>query len=184
MGIDPIMSFTDNTKVASVVSNIYTTILSDVLSLEEWNFAATRVSLNQLATNAQSDIWAYAYAEPTNIITIQSLRDSYDQVVNYEELQNVIYSQLNPVFLRYIYYTPGMEPTFPPYFIQALVYRFAMELCVPLMGNPQMYQFYSQQYQAALTKAMAMNSIRGTPQYVDQSVWLEGLWLPQWIRYL
>jgi len=178
MGVDPIMAFTDDTKVASVVNNIYYPALRDVLSLQDWNFALKRTKLNQLSVNEQSDLWQYAYQEPNDIVKIQSLRDSQNNKIEYEELGNVIYANVTPVYLRYVYFSEGQEPTFPPYFIKVLTYKLVMELSVSLQGNAQMYQFYDALYEKALREARGLDSIRGTPQYVDQSKWLLGLGSP------
>ncbi len=178
MGVDPIMAFTDDTKVAQLVNNIYYPALKELLSMQDWNFALKRVKLNALATNEQSDLWQYAYQEPSDIVKIQSLRDSSNNKVEYEEIENVLYANVSSIYLRYVYYNEGQEYSYPPYFARALSYKLAMDLSIPLQGNPQMYQFYDALFQKALQDARGLDSIRGTPQYVDESKWLLGLGSP------
>jgi len=178
MGVDPIMAFTDDTKVARLVNNIYYPLLKELLSMQDWNFMLKRVKLNALATNDQSDLWSYAYQEPSDILKIQSLRDSQNNKLNYEEIGEIIYANVTPVYLRYVYYAEGQEPNFPPYFTRVLSYKLAMDMSIPLQGNPQMYQFYDELFQKALQDARGLDSIRGTPQYVDESKWLLGLGSP------
>lgn len=178
MGVDPIMSFTDDTKVAQIINNVYTPTLKTVLALHDWNFALKRVKLNQLATNDQSDLWAYAYQEPNDIVKIESLRDANDNKIDYEEFGNVIYANKNPVYLRYVYYVEGMETKFPPYFVNVLVYRLLMNICLPLQGNASLFQGYVALYEKALAEARGLDSIRGRKPVVNNSKWLAGLGNP------
>ena len=178
MGVDPIMAFTDKTKVAQIINNVYEPTLKTVLSLHDWNFALKRVKLNTLATNQQSDLWKYAYQETNDVLKIESLRDGNDNKINYEEFENVIYSNDNPVYLRYVYYADGMETSFPPYFINVLVYRLLMNISLPLQGNPSLFQGYVALYEKALVEARGLDSIRGRKSVVNNSKWLTGLGSP------
>ena len=175
MGVNPIMAFTDNTKVAKIVNQIYQPTVKNLLSLQDWNFALKRKKLNALADNSNSDIWAYAYQEPNELLKIESLRDGKNNKVDYEEIEQAIYANVNPVYLRYVAFYDGIESVFPYYFVEALAYKLAQAMCIPLLQNAKLYQFYAVEFERKLNLARGLDSIRGKKKYVSESNWLRGL---------
>ena len=178
MGVNPIMAFTDDTKTAQIINQVYEPTVKECLSVHDWNFALKRVKLNQLATNDQSDFWQYAYQEPNDILKIARVRTINLQIIDkpdYEEIGNVIYSNANPVYLEYVYYEDGFEENSPPYFTKVVAYRLLMNIAIPLQGEPQLYSYCIKMYQDALAEARGLDSVRGTRKFVNNTQWLQGL---------
>jgi len=173
MGVNPIMAFTDNTKTAQIVNQIYPQVVNYCLSLHNWNFALDRVKLPKLSNNPNSDKWKYAYQEPANVLKIESVRDGNDDFVEYEEIGNVIYTNADTVYLRFVKYVD--ESYYPPYFIEVVKYKLASELALPIVGNAELYKAYLTMFNNALQSARGLDSQRGKMKLKYNSNWLEGL---------
>ena len=172
MGVDPLNSLLDDSKIAKFVNVIYPQAKKFCLSKHFWNFALRQTTLPLLS---ESDpFWDYVYSLPSDLLQIYKVRDADNEKVEYEERNGKIYSNANPLYLVYVS-SEVDEGVFPIYFVEVLKYKLACDLAVPVLRDPKFYSAYYQLYERALADAKRLDSIRGKPSFEYQSEWLAGL---------
>ncbi len=173
MGVKPIMAFTDDTLTAQVLNQLYVPDVKYCLSLFDWNFALKKISLSRLQET--DNVYSYVYQEPVDVLRISKIRDANDEVVEYVERGGKIYTNTSPVYLYYVYYELGMESFMPYYFVEALKFKLASDLAIPIKGSPELYKAYVALFQQAFKEAQQMDAVRNKTRFVDNTVWLRGM---------
>jgi len=127
IGGTPIQSFTEGTRQAQVVSNLYDTVKQSLLYYTFWNFATEKVELSQLAGTPVDKRYKYKFQVPGDVIRVKGIFDSRGtENRDYRVENNILYTNLNRVFLEYI--RNMSESDFPPFFTECLVAKLAYEI--------------------------------------------------------
>lgn len=172
MGVDPLNSLYDDSKVAKFVNVIYPQSKKFCLAKHYWNFALKQTTLPLLSEN--DPFWDYVYELPSDLVQIFKVRDSDNERVVYEEREGKIYCNVNPVYLKYINFEVD-ESIFPTYFVEVLKYKLACDLSIPLLRDAKVYFTFLQLFDKALLEAKRLDSVRGKSTFEYQSKWLAGL---------
>lgn len=157
LGADPIQSFTDGTREASVAANTYKRYKQQELSIYPWNFAQRTFQLNKLITTPQNQQWTYAFAIPADYLAVLTLRRQSDgQEIPYHFERNQVWALEDEVVVDYI--ADREENEFPAYFISCLACRLAAEWAESVIGigsvrDRAWQEYYNQRRESRSTDA-------------------------------
>lgn len=163
IGKYPISALTDATKEAKECKLLYPRARDSVLRAHAWNFATKRLTLAELAEDY--DGWSYAYQYPTDCLVARKIYNSADDndAIEFEVATNsalssrvILTDQENAVL---IYTARVTDPNvFDSIFVDALSWRLAADLSMPLRADPRVYQQVTQTYMAYIAEARQTNS--------------------------
>ncbi|MBW9238351.1 hypothetical protein I6U33_13490 [Pseudomonas carnis] len=157
----PIVSFTEKSKAAELCRVFYAPLRELVLQAFPWPFAESVVALASLGSPAPG--WAYRYRYPANCLQVRDIvqpgfRRSLTsdlQIpyrIGYDAGGRVIHTDQPEAACRFTFKVED-STFFDPQFADALAWRLAMDLALPLSSKPDLQQFAAEQYQVALTIA-------------------------------
>ncbi len=154
-----IQSLDDNSREAKECKRIYPLLRDSVLGDFPWGFATKHATL-ALRTDTPYGNWTYAYAVPSDCLAIRKIWNPYSNEIFIEfdvaasaDLTSklIMTSQADAVLV----YTARVTDTnmFDLAFVDALAWRLAADLAVPLTGDTQVQQAAYQMYTMLLGKA-------------------------------
>ncbi|MBJ2290749.1 hypothetical protein JFT44_12465 [Pseudomonas sp. MF5691] len=157
----PIVSFTEKSKAAELCRVFYAPLRELVLQEFPWPFAESIVALASLGSPAPG--WAFRYRYPADCLKIRNIVQpgfrralSSDMEIpyqiGYDAGGRVIHTDQPEAVCRFTFKVDD-STFFDPQFVEALAWRLAMDLALPLASKPDLQQFAAQQYQMALTLA-------------------------------
>ena len=170
VGATPIVSITDDTNNARIVSRVYDLSLRSLLSECGWNFAIKRVLL---ATSADTLAWyntgcTVVYAKPSDCIRIFGTND--DNATWYEEGDYIV-SDTTGLGLRYVQYIDTTSK-FPNSFIEALIDLLCSNIAFMIINSAKIAETYLKKYESvSLSKARSENAQIGMQQYMKDDAW-------------
>jgi len=170
-----INSFDDGTDNAILCEQNYAPLRDSVLEEDIWTFATKRIEL-QLLSDAEFG-YGSAFQLPPDLITVDKAyrdqnmrdRDALDYVV---EGSKILVDQAT-CWLRYVYRLEDVVQ-FSANFTQAVAYRIATELAIPLTKSRTMQQQMFGLYQERLERArstdgMQSPAVRTSVQWVTNA---------------
>jgi len=157
----PIVSFTEKSKAAELCAVFYTLLRDLVLTEFPWPFAESIVTLADIGTPAPG--WAYRYRYPADCLKVREIIQPGQRRPLSADLQipfktgyspggRVIHTDQPEAGVRFTF-AVNDSTFFDPLFADALAWRLAMDLALPLSSKPDLQAFATQQYGLALTKA-------------------------------
>jgi len=168
LGANLITSFNDQTKESNICEANYAPIRDTVLEETSWSFAIKRVELAKLA-NAQIG-FGNAFQLPDDLITVirayKDERMSDRDVLDYVVEDGKILTDNGAVFLKYVFKQTDTA-RFSPNFAQALAYRIAADLAVPLTTSAALQKQYLGLYQLRLIDASATDGQQSRNQEIN-----------------
>lgn len=126
----------DGSVEADYCARFFSIARDEVLEMNDWTFARTRIALSQLSTNP-STVWQYAYSRPADCITPRRMMTGdatlhEDDSVDFDQEGDVLLTNLQNAIL--VYTRPVEDPTrFSPGFVTALSYKLAAYLAGPIL---------------------------------------------------
>jgi len=153
-GASLITSFNDNTVESNLCEANYSLIRDAVLEDADWSFALKRAELPALANPELG--YGNAFQLPVDCLRIiQASPDdkfSHDNRMEWELEDRKILTDQGACFIRYVRQVKDVQ-RFSPAFIQALGYRIASDLAIPLTKSvalqKQMYGIYDNHMRVA-----------------------------------
>jgi len=168
LGASLITSFQDNTKESNLCEVNYASIRNAVLEETSWSFAIKRVELARLA-NAEIG-YGNAYKLPTDLVTlIRAFKDAYMRprdVLDYVVEDGKILTDNATCFIKYVFEQEDTQK-FTANFVQALAYRIAADLAIPLTRNTALQKQYLGLYQLRLVDASATDGQQARNQELN-----------------
>lgn len=165
----------DGSAEADHCATFYPMARDECLESHAWSFATQRATLAELATNAQEDIWAYAYALPNQLIKVLAVLlpgapdDTDTQPFLVETLENgsqVLYTNVEDAVLRFIWRQED-PAKFTPLFTIALSYKLAAYLAGPIPKDLNLKKTLEQVAELKLGQAAASNKAQKVNTYKD-----------------
>lgn len=154
--------FGEPTKEARVCTQFYEPTVRLVLEDFDWPFARKRVALAALTTEAPAP-WSYAYRYPADCLAFRGLdagtrivrsRDRFPYEVASDDDGRVLYCDISPA--TGIYTAFVSDPVrWPSSFADAVAWRLAMEIAVPMAVAPTLRQDAARYYAVAIAEARA-----------------------------
>ena len=163
---ETIASFTENTTASDLCGRLYPIEYKRLIEEYPWNFAVKTAALTEVTTET-SDIYSFVYKYPADAIRILRILPAADGYVNEYELQYVLDStdgdtkrilcNVEDASVEYIMDVDNAE-VFTPSFADALAWRLAVKLAIPLSSNANTVQMVQQFAAAAEHKAKWLNA--------------------------
>lgn len=156
-----IASFTERSIESEQCRVLYPHLRGLVLQEFPWPFAESIVALASLGSPAPG--WAFRYRYPADCLKIRNIVQpgfrralSSDMEIpyqiGYDAGGRVIHTDQPEAVCRFTFKVED-STFFDALFVEALAWRLAMDLALPLTSKPDLQQFAAQQYQMALTLA-------------------------------
>mgnify|MGYP003123402527 CR=1 FL=1 len=165
VGGEPITSFTDGTRSAQVVSNLYDQTKQSLFYSTFWNFATEKTTLARLTETPTDKSYKFVYQAPGDVMRVKGVFDESGVLNNtYSYEQNKLYTNLNTCNLIYI--KEVSEANMPPFFSEALVSKLAYEICEGVTGVATKSQRLAQEYEKKLRFAKVTDAQETPPQSI------------------
>jgi hypothetical protein len=171
LGAEPITNLTDDTPDANIANRFYDQSRVSVLEECLWNFAAKRAELNiAVVTPAWiKDGLNYTFQIPSDVIRIFGI--SSDNI-SWRLEGEIIYADSDELGILYVY---DLEDTtkFSASFTDAFADKLAADMAYSVNNSTTSARELLEKYQGvSLPRAMSQNSQVGTPQSVDDNLWV------------
>ncbi len=169
-----IASFTDGTKNANVILDVYDELLAGELAFP-WGFAKSR---QKLARNVAVPAFGFdfAYSLPSNWVFTVSVHDNdsgFGTVVHKEEQvnnKNVLVSNSDAIYLRYTKLETDVNRWTTP-FTTAMAYLLAGEIAVSISGSETLADTREKQGRRRMNKARGVSAQGSTPENRNRGTW-------------
>lgn len=170
VGASTVISISDDSENARVLSRVYEIALRSILSECKWNFATKRSNLSSVPDTLDFDDVgeSYVYVKPTDMIRIYSTNPVN---ASWREEGDYIMSDSAGLGVRYVYYldTPSK---YPSYFLDAFIDKLASDICYAIVNSASLAQTFFEKYvKVSLPKAVSANSQTGVQQVLQDDAW-------------
>lgn len=176
LGAQEIVALTETSPEARACALHLTPCLEAVLRDHPWNFATRRVMLAPVAGLTPPG-WTYAYALPPDCLLARELvvpsgapaaRFSLEQD---PQAGRVLLTDLGGAALVYTTRTEDIA-SFDPLFVQALGWRLAAHLAMPLTRDRSLMQMAQTLYLNTLSQAQRADANEGVPESPRDPSWI------------
>ncbi len=144
LGEAPIQSLSDDTATAKLSRTLFEPVMDALLATHPWRFATTELNLTR---NTDDN-----FLIPTDVLRILN--------VNGRITGNRILSDAKSVCVTAI--SRISVDKYPPYFISLAATRLAMEFCIPLLGDQNIFRMLVALYETELQTAKFIDSTTST----------------------
>lgn len=170
LGASLITSFDDNSDESNLCRANYCLLRDAVLEAADWSFAVKRVQLSALASPTLGYGQAYQVPEDCLRVIQASPNDDFSHVTDmqWEFEDRKILTDEGAVFIRYVH--RQIDPVrYSPGFVNALAYRIATELAIPLTRRLNLQGQMLGLYEKSLGEAMGSDGKQGRSRRVRSS---------------
>lgn len=150
LGEQPLTSLTADTASAQLARTLYDTTIDALLSLHPWRFATQPMLIEK---NSDDE-----FIIPSNVLRVLRCDGHI--------IGNQIFS--NSQNVKMLAVIRAVPESFPSYFVSLAATKLAMEFCVPLTGNQQMFRILVNLYESELQTAKFIDSTTDVNAGVNQ----------------
>jgi hypothetical protein len=157
LGESPVQSLDEGSVPANAAKLIYPSERRAVLRSYNWGFALRNATLARLAEEPVG--FRFAYALPADCLRVVRVWESSTQrSVSYDVRGNSLLTNADGAVC--IEYVADIEDAaaFDVKFSEALMYKMASALAMPVKGSPELMANYENMYQAIVTQAAALTA--------------------------
>ena len=149
LGEKPIQSFGEDSAAAQLAENLFNPIVDMLLSMFPWRFAPQKITLTR---NSDGD-----FVIPSDVLRILK---SEGQIMG-----NKIITTSNKLDIIAIVH---VEPdVFPGYFSTLVATKLAVEFCIPLIGDTNVFRMMTALYESEFQSAKFVDSTTSNRSNVD-----------------
>jgi len=145
---------------ADLCARFYPVARDVLLEMHNWTFAVVRVALAEV-DNDLADVWAYAYAMPSDIVRAMAVYPyectDDDKGADYIIESGVIYTNESAATIRYVAKVTDTTK-FTPMFVSALSWLLASYLVGPVTKDPNRRDVVYKHFLMELARAAAANA--------------------------
>ncbi len=177
LGLSSIASMTEASAEAIQCNMHFDNARDFVLRDYTWNFATKRVTLAESGTITPPAEWAYAYSVPSDClwarqIVVGSPMPAAEFALEVVGTGRVLYTNESPAILQY---TARISETtlFDPMFIEALAWKMAAQICMPMTRDKSLMQMAMNMYVNNLAQAQRADANEGQPETPSNADWIE-----------
>jgi len=180
LNIDPINDISPPvTAVEKACARLYPTARDDTLRSFPWNFAQKEVQLSLVAGVTKVG-YEYVYAMPTDCVAARNIvsaagrniEQKYQVISNDAGTAKIILSNVAEMWLAYTS-NDIATPLFDASFIDALSWRLAADLSVPLKFSAEIQTAMWQAHTSILAHAQANDAAEGKQEPFNSNPWTE-----------
>ena len=172
IGAARITALTEGSKNANLCNEQYAKLRDAELRGHDWNFAVARAKLAQIAGTPPSgfDYWYQLPSDWLRTIAVHA-SDADTGDLKYEIKGDRLLSDAVDVYLVYIRQVtdPNEMDTL---FREALAYRIAAELAIPIAASGTLHDRMLRNYRDAAMRAKGVDAIEDYPKRFPQSAWV------------
>jgi hypothetical protein len=172
LGATTIRDLDEDNKKATTANLFYDSSVQFLLEAHPWNFATKRKSLEKLADDP-NDQWGYSFKKPSDCLKGRWIESASTlaHTVDYRVEGQSIFTNVDPSTLIYTYLEdkPGY---FPGYFVKALAYHLAAEMCIPLTNKTTRYKFLIDLYLKFFAEGQALDAQQNNENIQSDSKWV------------
>jgi len=178
LGNNRINSLTEGTPAANLCLEQFDKLRDDLLRSHDWNFAASRVKLGQLSATPAFG-YDYQYALPSDWMRTISVHPDKggaqlltDYVTESSETEGrVLQANVTDVYMRYVRKLEDPN-VMDPAFREALAWRIAVELAVPLAKSGSLRDRMTAGFENALAVARSVDGQDDPPGALPDGDWV------------
>lgn len=178
LGNNRINSLTDGTPAANLCLEQYGKLRDDLLRAHDWNFAASRVKLGQLSSTPAFG-YDHQYALPSDWMRTISVHPDCegavlltDYVTESSAIEGrILLANVTDVYMRYVRKLEDPN-VMDPAFREALAWRIAVELAVPLAKSGSLRDRMSAGFENALAVARSVDGQDDPPGALPDGTWV------------
>ena len=179
-----IANFDEDSEEARVCKLMYPQARDQVLEDAEWSFATRRRALAQRTDVTVPSEWGGAFALPADCLIARRLEDGKRTrrpeaalpftIEDDGEGRRVLYC--NEAAPSLVYTTRVTNPElFPPRFVNAVKFRLASLLAMPIVKEGEIRKAMEQLYALALARAAALDAAEETPPAQPEAFYIESM---------
>ncbi|MDR0803715.1 MAG: hypothetical protein LBO08_01320 [Rickettsiales bacterium] len=154
LGEKPIAALDENSAAAMLAAAVWDMTIDNLTAAHPWRFATMKYDLTRSASGG--------FAIPTDVLRIISCSES-----NFEIIGNEIFTAAENI--KIIAIAKKSCEFFPSHFIGVAATKLAMEFCMPLTGDQNLFRTLSGLYELELANAKFIDSsnspIRGIQNF-------------------
>lgn len=157
LGESPVQSLDEGSVAANVARSFYDPARRTALRDYNWNFALQTTTLARLALTPVG--FSYAYAMPSDCLKalrLRSAESTSEWGMKFILRGGVLLADIETAVLEYV---ADVTDTglFDDHFIEALTYKLASELAMPVKGSMELMANYANMYQSRLIQAASLS---------------------------
>lgn len=164
LGEGAIQTLDEGSAPANAAKVVYDTSRRSALRDYPWAFATRRESLARLVESPVG--FQHAFALPSGCLRILGVYDTAGGEVPYELRGKTLCSSANSVVACY---TDDVidEAMFDPAFVDALTFRLASDLAVPVKGSVELMARYAEEYHHQIRQAATVSAREDRERIVE-----------------
>lgn len=140
LGEEPVQSFSDDSATAKLSRTLYQPIVDALLAIHPWHFATQQIDLIKNSDGK--------FVIPSYVLRILKTKGKI--------IGDNIISDKDKLSILAIVKTDSVS--FPSYFVSLVATRLAMEFCIPLSGNQNVFRMLAALYETELQNAKFIDS--------------------------
>ncbi len=174
IGADRIMALTDDSKNARLCNEQFEKLRDEVLRVHQWNFAIARAKLAQLATTPAFG-FSYEYQLPADWLRTLSVHadEGGRSSPRFKAEGGKILTDSSVTYLRYVRRITDPN-SFDPLFLEALAFRLAAELAMPIAQSNTLKKIMEERYDTSIRKARGTDAQDDFPDEMPEGSWIGG----------
>lgn len=169
LGVNPIVSFSDNTDAGKKINLVYDDIVDEVISEGAWASATTRATLAR-TTNTPEYEYTYEFQLPTNpqVLRVLQINETLPGEYDYRIEGDKLLANTSSIKIKYIG-TLSDSQDYGPYLKKAIEFRLAAELAYPLTGDRGLADRLMQRYFQVRSEGLAFDGTQGSSDMSNSS---------------
>lgn len=171
IGAQGIVALSDATPAAFLCNQLFHALRKEVLRSHPWKFATAR---SVLAASGTAPAWGYAYAFPLPGDCLRPIdieeNESEWKVESHLGVEAIVTDNAT-CKVKYIRDVLDVS-RFDANFSEALAFRLAMDLAIPLTSSNSLSDDMAQKFKMTVATARSFDAQQGTPQQVQANDWL------------
>lgn len=179
LGGSTIASLTEGSKESILCNTFFEASRDAVLREHLWGFARKRKTLAEVDSSLPDNGWSYIYAYPSDCLAARHIYTPipdgdaipYERCIDSSGTQLILTDQPEAVLV----YTARVTDLTrcDPIFIEALSWKLAAEVAIPLTQNSSLTQMAFKEYQSVLSRARTADANEGQARKEGLADWLK-----------
>lgn len=160
VGAKRIISLDDNNSRANSCNDMYPLARDASLEAREWSFASKRVVLAQDGVAPEYG-YGYKFAIPSDNLRVLKVDSDPDfrREIDWTLADGFILCNHDTIYIKYIY--RANESTFTAMFSQAVAYKLAADICIPLTKNVALMPQMMNTWDNMIGEAASLDGMQG-----------------------